>query len=259
MPLYYYPYIISELFSNDINSVIDLELYEKKVYTQHGEDGITMKLIDLIYDNNNNKYYVEFGVESGIECNTRILREKYNWDGLQMDGSNENSSFNLKKEFITKENIIGLFKKYNVPSVINLISIDIDFNDFYCLKEILINYKCDIIICEYNATYLPNEDKIIIYNKDGRWDGSNYFGLSLLALDKLGKKHGYTLVYCDRSGTNAFLINNDILKLKKLNFKNIDDITKIYRLPMYGNGPNGGHPQDPLNRKFITFDEAYYI
>ena len=87
------------------------------------------------------KFFVEFGVEDGFECNTRILREKYKWDGLQMDGSHFNDSINLRKEWITKENIIDLFKKYNVPKNINLLSVDIDYNDFYCLKEILFIHK----------------------------------------------------------------------------------------------------------------------
>ena len=34
----------------------------------------------------------------------------YGWTGL-MDGSNENNEINLKKEYITKENINNLFKK----------------------------------------------------------------------------------------------------------------------------------------------------
>ena len=91
---------------------MDLSLFEKKVFSQNGEDGITMKLCELIYgENNDNKFYVEFGVENGSECNTRILGEKYNWKGLQMDGSNENNKINLKREFIMKENLVELLKK----------------------------------------------------------------------------------------------------------------------------------------------------
>ena len=77
---------------------MDLNLFEYKIFSQNGEDGVTMKLVELIYENNNNnKFYVEFGVENGFECNTRILRERYNWSGLQMDGSNENEMINLLK------------------------------------------------------------------------------------------------------------------------------------------------------------------
>ena len=216
-----------------------------------------MKLVELIYNgDNDNKFYVEFGVENGAECNTRILREKYNWKGLQMDGGNENDSINLRKEFIQKENVVELFKKYNVPHNINVLSVDIDFNDFYCLKEILANYQCDIIICEYNSTHLANEDKIVIYDKNGRWDGSNYFGVSLLSLDKLGKKYNYSLIYCNNNGVNCFFIHNDILKNKDLQFKNMGDISQIYKPARYSSGPNGGHHQDPYNRSYVTFDEA---
>jgi hypothetical protein len=248
-----------ENYTDDENNenIIDLSLYEKKIYSQNGEDGITMKLIDLIYGNDNtNKFYVEFGVENGMECNTRILRENYNWKGLQLDGNNENEIINLRKEFILKENVVELFKKYNVPRKINILCVDIDSNDFYCLKEIISNYECDIIICEYNATHFPNEDKIIIYNKENQWDGTNYFGLSLLSLDKLGKKYNYSVIYCNANGVNCFLIHNNIIKDKNLKFKNIEDITKIYKPAGYGNGPNGGHREDHKNRKYITFDEA---
>jgi hypothetical protein len=82
-----------------------------------------------------------------MECNTRILREKYNWNGLLMDGGYENEAINLKKEYITKENIVLLFKKYNIPNKVNLLSLDIDFNDFYILHELLhlFSFKTPII------------------------------------------------------------------------------------------------------------------
>ena len=34
---------------------MDLSLFEKKVFSQNGEDGITMKLVELIYGGNNDK------------------------------------------------------------------------------------------------------------------------------------------------------------------------------------------------------------
>jgi len=239
---------------------MELSLFESKKYSQNGEDGIIKKLLELIYDDdNNNKYYVEFGVENGNECNTRILREDFNWNGLQMDGTYENNDINLKREFITKENIVDLFKKYNIPAIINLLSVDIDFNDFYCLKEILSNYKCDIIICEYNATHLPSEDKIVIYDPNGGWDNTNYFGASLFSLYKLGNKYNYSLIYCNENGINCFFIHNDIINSRQLYFNDMNNVEKIYKKAGYSDGPNGGHPQDPYNRPYINYEEAIKI
>ena len=127
------------------------------------------------------------------------------------------------------------------------------------MKEILENYKCDIIICEYNASHLSNEDKIVIYDQKGSWDFSNYYGVSLCSLDKLGKKYNYSLVYCNENGVNCFLIHNDLISNKNLQFKDFGDITKIYKFPKYAGGPNGGHPADRHNRKFISFEEAMLL
>lgn len=33
---------------------LDLSIFEKKIFSQNGEDGITEKLIELIYGGNNN-------------------------------------------------------------------------------------------------------------------------------------------------------------------------------------------------------------
>ena len=193
---------------------MELEFFEKKMFSQNGEDGITMKLLELIYtENNDNKFYVEFGVQNGMECNTRILREYYNWKGLQMDGGNENNKFNLKKEFITKENVVELFKKYSVPQNINLLSVDIDFNDFYCLKEILANYQCDIIICEYNATHLANEDKIVIYKHP-----TNTYSVTIDVTKAIFKNHN--IIFKDLKKSRNPLINHVIsigLKLPRIN------------------------------------------
>lgn len=235
---------------------MNLNNFEQKVYSQHGEDGATIKIVETIYKNLHNKYYVEFGADSGIECNTRILAEKFNWAGLLMDSGNENLDINLRREYITKENIIDLLKKYNVPYHINLLSVDIDYNDFYCAKEILKTHTCDILIFEYNASHLPNEDKIVIYNPSHVWDGSNYFGVSLLSWKKLANFYNYSLVYCDSTGTNCYFINNSLLKENYKEFDNIDNIDLLYRKPTYGNGPNGGHSQDLLNREYLDFKQA---
>lgn len=74
---------------------MNLNNFEQKIWSQNGEDGITMKLIELL-DINEQKFYVEFGVENGNECNTKILRE-LKWDGLIMDGGYENKNINLQK------------------------------------------------------------------------------------------------------------------------------------------------------------------
>ena len=159
---------------------INLMDYERKVFSQNGEDGVIEKIFEVI--GTKSKYYVEFGVQDGKECNTRHLRENKGWTGLLMDGGYKNQLINLQQEFIDKENINGLFKKYKVPSEFDLLSIDIDFNDFYVWKAIA--SRPSVVVIEYNASHLPNEDKIVVYDPKGRWDGTNYYGASILSLTR---------------------------------------------------------------------------
>ena len=61
----------------------DINLHEKKIYSQNGEDGI----IEFIFSQigTTNKFSVEFGFGNGFECNTILLLERMGWNGLMMD------------------------------------------------------------------------------------------------------------------------------------------------------------------------------
>lgn len=63
----------------------DLQHYEEKITSQNGEDGVLMEILQRI-GVTDERFYVEFGVEDGRECNTRVLRERLNFTGLSMDG-----------------------------------------------------------------------------------------------------------------------------------------------------------------------------
>ena len=58
---------------------------------------------------------------------------------------------------------------------------------FYVLNKILEKYSPRIIVCEYNATHLPHEDKVVL--RDTTDFQGNYFGASILSFYKLGIKH----------------------------------------------------------------------
>ena len=169
--------------------------------------------------------------KQGLECNTRLLSEN-GWRGFLMNGKGY-LKFDVKEEFITAENINELFKKYNVPTNFDLLSIDLDFNDYWIWKAIK-GYSPRVVVIEYNASIPVNVSKVIKYDPKGKWDGTNYFGASLLALVKLAKKKGYTLIGCDNSGINAFFVRDDMVKD---NFK-VRSIEELYKPPAYGYRPS---------------------
>jgi len=218
----------------------EINSFERKVYSQNGEDGI----IDFIFTKigTTNKFFVEFGVvgvEDELECNTKYLMEKKGWKGLMMDSNSQSSS--IKKEKITAENVETVFQKYDVPKTFDLLSIDVDSNDYWIWRAIK-NYHPQVVVIEYNAHFPPNESKVVDYDPSLEWDGTTYFGASLLALKKLGEKKDYILVGCDNNGVNAFFCKKELVQ----DIMPKRSIEELYRPPRFGQIVDGkfiGHPQ----------------
>ncbi len=186
----------------------NLEASEKRVYSQNGEDGVIEAIFATI--GTTNKYCVEFGCDDAAECNTTHLLLN-GWSGLLMDyrGVPKDPRLTIQKEFITADNIDPLFRKYQVPQQFDLLSIDIDGNDFYVWSQIA--HSPRVVVIEYNAHLACDLRRTIRYDPNFQWTGTNYFGASLLALKELGQMKEYTLVYCDRAGANAFFVANEAL------------------------------------------------
>jgi tetratricopeptide (TPR) repeat protein len=184
-------------------SLANLDQAEKKVRSQGGEDGVIAAIFETI--GMTNRYFVEFGVEYATECNTAYLIEQ-GWNGLMMDGEgiSHNPSAVVRQEYITAENINDLFPKYQVPAEFDLLSIDIDTNDYWVWQAL--TYKPRVVVIEYNASVPPDLRRTIVYDPKVKWSNTDYFGASLRALAELGATKGYELVYCERAGVNAFFV-----------------------------------------------------
>lgn len=238
--------IDAESLQETLTWVEELNLREKKIFSQNGEDGIIEAIFERIGDGT--KYYVEFGTENGDETNTRLLRELKNWKGLLMDGGHSNPAINLHKEFINASGICDLFKKYKVPSSFDLLSVDIDFFDFYVLKRILeCGYKPRVLVVEYNSALGPYHSASVSNSlpEDTRWDGSNYFGASILAFTSMAKTYDFSLLYVDRLGINLFFVQEN--ELSGVDIALSMWVKNKFVVPGYG---NGGHPRDRLQRSY---------
>ena len=194
--------------------------YGFKVYSQCDEDGIIQEIFKRV--EMKNRRFVEFGVESGVECNTvKLLVE--GWHGLWLDGSAAHVAsikqtfqafidagrLKIREAFITAENINELIREGGASGEIDLLSIDIDCNDYWVWKAIdIINPR--VVVIEYNATLRPPLSLVVPYEPTRRWDGTNYFGASLEALVRLGHTKRYHVVGCGISLTNAFFVRDDV-------------------------------------------------
>ena len=221
------------------NSKNPINKYGKKVFSQTDEDGITLEILKRI-DCLNKGNFIEFGVGNGTENNTLILKA-LGWKGIWV-GNQElvinyknSKNFSYQKNFVDLNNIVDLIKK-GLNEIgeekVDVISLDLDGNDYYFLKKIIENnYKPKLFIVEYNAKLAPPIKWQIEYKNDHKWNGDDYFGASLTTYNNFFEHNGYKLICCNaHTGANAFFIKQEYMNLFQEIPKSIDD---IYMAPKY--------------------------
>lgn len=244
-------YLLENLYNNPkYQSSNYLNQYEFQAFSQSGEDGIIAEIFKRI--GITNKYFVEFGVEDGTETNSTNLLYQ-DWQGLWIDGSKENresieksfaglieqGKLKILEQFITAENIVSIFKQANVPHEFEMLSIDIDGNDYYVWKAIT-NYNPRVVILEYNSIFRPGTHFIRKYDPAAVWGKNSNFGASLESYCALAEEKGYKLVGCGFIGANAFFVRND---LAEKYFKGPFTAANFYEPPRYFLLTKNGHPR----------------
>ncbi len=192
--------------------VADLGSHSARVYSQGGEDGVLLRIFDRI--GIRHRHFVEFGAWDGLHLsNTANLRLNHDWIGLLMEGSDRADGVVVKRERVDAENIESLLADHDVPEDFDLLSIDIDGNDYWVWKAIA-SYSPRVVIVEYNIFFLRETAKTIAYDVDYEWDKDHfglYHGASLAAFEKLARSKGYALVHTEADSPNAIFVRRDLL------------------------------------------------
>lgn len=174
------------------------------------EDQILWDVFQVI--GTDSMFAVEIGAGDGVDkSNTRKFLDN-GWRGLQIDAfvytdssGNILSHSDVKHEFVTQENVNDLLANHGVPNPLDLLSIDIDGNDYWIWKAL--HYDANVVIIEYNCNFSYGCNRILEYDPDHRWDGTVCYGASLSALELLGNKKGYYL-YQELNFANLVFVKN---------------------------------------------------
>ena len=200
---------------------------EFKVSSQNGEDGLIAFIFSEI--GVTNRRFVEFGVGDGRECNCANLAIRFGWNGLMLEGNamdarraqryyanlkrSGGNEIEVRQAYVTAENINDTIADAGVRGEIDLLSIDIDGNDYWLWKAIDV-VSPRVVVIEYNASFglrsitVPYDPQFVRFRRHrSGW----YHGASVSALAKLGEEKGYDPVGTDSCGVNAFFVRKDAL------------------------------------------------
>lgn len=217
--------LLGQVMARQLPTKVDsLVAAEFKVFSQLGEDGIIQYLLGVLGELPHS--FIEFGVETYRESNTRFLLRNNTWRGLVIDGSPHNVAaikrlpeywqYDLTAcaSFITRDNINHLFADAGFTGEVGLLSIDIDGNDYWVWEAIEVVSPV-VVVVEYNSVFGSEAAVSVPYSatfsrREAHYSNL-YFGASLPALSHLATRKGYALIGCNSGGTNAFFVRTDRL------------------------------------------------
>ena len=188
-----------------------LNKYSKKIYSQFGEDGIILEILNRLGSQNLDNWCVEFGARDGMsDSNTFNLIKNYNYNAVLIEGDKnyfkklcknlpqkEVIKINKFVNFSGDDNLDRILETTSIPKNFDILSIDIDGCDFYIFQS-LANYRPKLVCLEFNHL-IPNSVEFVQKKSFKIKQGSS--GKSLV---KLAHEKRYELVAS--SLTNLFFI-----------------------------------------------------
>lgn len=237
-----------------------LSEFELRCFSQHGEDGVIAEILSRI--GAHGRYFVEFGVETGREGNCVFLADVAGWSGVFIEPDELSYAALANKYFtsdvvktvreaVTPENIQRVFADAAVPREPDVLSIDVDGQDYW-IWEALTSYRPRIVVIEYNAVLPPGRQLAQPCGYEAQWDGTDYFGASLDALSALAGRKEYRLVHTDLAATNAFFVRLDLADDL---FPPPDEVPRRHEPNYFMQGHR--HPADARAREYTDLGEGH--
>jgi hypothetical protein len=193
-------------------------------YSQFEEDGILLYLFAAI--GTTNRTFVDIGAGDGINSNCANLAVNFGWRGLFIDGSEGNVTKgrayysahpdtwafppDFVNAFVRTDNINEIIEQQGLSGEIDLVSIDIDGNDYWIWQALTI-IEPRVVVIETHVEFGMNSI-VVPYDREYSYPGKHpqYHGASPVAMAKLAGTKGYRLVGSNDYGFNTVYVKNGV-------------------------------------------------
>jgi len=193
------------------------------VFSQFEEDGMLMFLFAVLGEGK--KTFIEIGANDGVNSNCSNLLLHFGWNGLFIEGSSANirrgekfyrrypDPYAPKPTFIQamvkRENINEIVRNAGLSGDADLLSIDIDGNDYW-IWDALEAVSPRVVIIETHVEFGYN-NIVVPYDPGYIFPGKHpvYHGASPVAMVNMARRKGYRLVGANQLGSNTIFVRND--------------------------------------------------
>lgn len=222
-------------------SIKKLHDAEVKVFSQWGEDGILDYLFTKLEISK--PKIVEFGVGTFDERNSRFAAEFRNASVYMVDLNKDLISSVEKKEIYWKNSLFPVIDRItpnnalihlktaeSIMKGIDVLSIDIDGNDYWVLKALNLE-AVSIVVCEYNPIY--GGDIACTVERNDEFDRTQahyswlHYGMSLRAAVSLLESKEFVFLGSNRVGNNAFFLKKELVNLISITFPEVNNLAEF--------------------------------
>lgn len=168
---------------------------------------------------------VDIGAGNGMNSNCANLIINFGFRGLLIDGNASNVANGqaffashpdtrlyppiFRQAFVSAENVDNVIAEAGISGAIDLLSVDIDGNDFWIWKA-LTQVQPRVVIIETHVEF-GQRNIVVPYDPHYSYPGKHpqYHGASPVAMVELGRQKGYRLVGTNGYGFNFIFVRND--------------------------------------------------
>ncbi len=201
-----------------------LDEYQARLFSQHGEDGITVEVFRRIGVEHRRAVEVGCGANGG---NAGVLAGALGWEALLVDGSGDLTAIcaalypgaTMATALVNRDTIGPLLAMHGFDDRLDYLGIDVDGVDYWLWDALQVRPR--LVIVEFNPLFGPDAAVTVEYSdnfsrKQRGADGQplhtkGYYGASVAGFAALGRRKGYRLVGSAPNSSNAYFVREDLM------------------------------------------------
>ncbi|MCU1264503.1 MAG: hypothetical protein JWM21_821 [Acidobacteria bacterium] len=201
--------------------------WRRNGFSNENEDQILASYIAELLPPDHDRTAVDIGAGDGRRWSNTYALFLNGWQGvgIEFDSRKFVSLAHAYKYFdkvfacrnrATPDNIVPLFKSYEIDKNFSVLSLDIDGNDYWVLRAILSEFRPRLIVTEINEKIPPPFRFVVKYNPNFQLR-HHFFGYSISMLADLCEEFGYVILELEYN--NAFLAPGELARGRGLDAK----------------------------------------
>ena len=205
---------------------LHFEVHRARVSAQNfshfDEDRILARYISELLPETNHGTAVDLGAGNGVRWSNTYALFTNGWSGVGVESDSRRFTKLARayrhyprvfacRNLVTPHNVVALLESYEIEKNFEVLSIDVDSNDYWILQATLEAFRPRLVVAEINENIPPPIRFVVKYDPEFHLR-HHFYGCSIMSLADLCGQHDYALFELEYN--NAFLAPREIVSVE---------------------------------------------